>query len=86
MDRPIIQLFVKYLRLYWLLLQYLYLHLRKLQLYIQYYMLKAAGAALIEAVKIEFYFKALSKYDRIMLATIVAVSIYSLALVFIFRT
>ncbi|MCY4061777.1 MAG: hypothetical protein OXG53_05375 [Chloroflexi bacterium] len=79
--RTIIDVF----RFYGLLLQYFYLHLRKLQLYIQYYLLKAAGALLIEAVKIEYCIKSLSKEERVIFTACIAVSIYIVALVMFIR-
>ena len=79
MDRPIVRIIVKYFELLGLLLQYAYLHIRLVQLRIYYYLLKAAGAALIEAVKLEYCIKSLSKYDRVIFAACVAVSIYLLA-------
>ncbi len=84
-DKRAVRTIIDVLRFYGLLLQYFYLHLRKLQLYIHYYMLKAAGALLIEAVKIEYCIKSLSKEDRVIFAACIAVSIYGLALVMLIR-
>ena len=51
-----------------------------------YYMsLKLAGALLIEAVKIEFCMKSLSKEDRVIFAACIAVSIYVVALIMFIR-
>ena len=84
-DKRAVRTIIDVIRLYGLLLQYLYLHLRKLQLYIQYYLLKAAGALLIEAVKIECWIKSMTREDRIIFATCIAVSIYILALFMFIR-
>ena len=72
-------------QLYGLLLRYIYLRIRYIQLHIEYYLLKAAGATLIEAVKIECWIKSMTREDRIIFATCIAVSIYILALFMFIR-
>ncbi len=68
-----------------LLIRYIYLHIRYIQLHIEYYLLKAAGATLIEAVKIECWIKSMSREDRVIFSACIAVSIYVLALVMLIR-
>ena len=85
MDRPTVRIIVKQVQLFGLILHYLYLRLRYVQLHIHYYLLKAAGAALVEAVKMEYFIKYLSKYERVIFATCIAVSIYILILIMLIR-
>lgn len=77
------------LEIYGLLVEYIYLHILRACLIIKYRLLKAAlkaaKAVLIEAVKIEYCIKSLSKEDRVIFAACVTVSIYALALVMIIR-
>ena len=79
------RLISKQVRIFCLLVQYFYLHLCKIYLHIKFYFIKAAGAMLIEAVKIEYCIKSLSKEERITFAACVAVAIYALALVLLIR-
>jgi len=72
-------------RIFRLLVRYFYLHVRYVQLHVRYYLLRAAGAALVEAAKIECRIKSLSKEDCVIFATCMAVSIYALALVVFIR-
>ena len=84
-DNPvarIISLQVRFVRLF---LRYIYLHIRYVMLHIELYLVKAAGAVLVEAVKIHYCIKSLSKEDRVIFATCVAVSIYILALMMLIR-
>lgn len=85
MGRRVARIIILQVRFTGLLLRYIYLRIRYIQLHIEYYLLKAAGATLIEAVKIECWFKSMSKEDRIIFATCVAVSIYVLALFMLIR-
>lgn len=85
-DKPAAKFFIDVIRLYGLLGRYIYLHIRYVYLHIKYYLLKAAGAALIEAVKMEYCIKSLSKEDRVIFATCIAVAIYMSALVMFIRT
>lgn len=73
------------LRYVYLHVRYVYLHLRYFYLLIYYVLVKVAGAALVEAVKLECYIKFLSKEERVIFATCFAVSIYILALVLFIR-
>jgi hypothetical protein len=68
-----------------LLIRYLYLHVRYVQLHIRYYLLKLAGAALVEAVKMEYCIKSLSKDDRVIFATCITVPVYLLVLSMLIR-
>ena len=72
-------------RMFGLLARYVYLHFRYAYLLIKYYMLKAAGAILVEAVKLEGCIRSLSKEDRVIFAACIAVSIYVLALIVFIR-
>ena len=83
--RRVVKIIITQFRLYGLLIRYIYLHIRYIQLHIEYYLLKAAGATLIEAVKIECWIKSMSKEDRIVFSACIAVSIYILALVMLIR-
>lgn len=83
--RRVARIIIAQLRLSGLLLRYFYLRVRYIQLHIEYYLLKAAGAALVEAVKLECCIKSLSKEDRLIFATCIAVSIYILALIMLIR-
>lgn len=83
--RRIARIIILQVRFTGLLLQYCYLRLRYIQLHIEYYLLKAAGATLIEAVKIECWIKSMSKEDRVIFATCIAVSIYILMLFMLIR-
>ena len=74
------------IRFYGLLARYIYLNVRYAYLNIKYYILRAAGAAPIEAVKMESCLKSLSKEDRVIFATCFAVAIYMSALVVFIRT
>ena len=85
MVRLIAKIFIDQVRFTGLLIQYCYLRICYLYLLIKYHLLKAAGAALIEAVKIEYCIKSLSKEDRVIFAACVAVSIYCLSLVLLIR-
>ncbi len=78
------RIFVKYVEIIGLFVHYIYLHIRLVQLHIQYYLLKAAGAALIEFVKIEYCIKSLSNNERVTFAACIAISIYLLALIMFF--
>ncbi|MCY3977689.1 MAG: hypothetical protein OXG23_06285 [Chloroflexi bacterium] len=85
MGRRVARIIIAQVRFTGLLLHYCYLRLRYIQLHIEYYLLKAAGATLVEAVKIEYWIKSMSKEDRVIFATCVAVSIYILALIMLIR-
>jgi len=85
MIRPFVRIIIDYVRLTGLLLQLLYLHLYRVSLLIKYYALKAARAALVEAVTIEFGIKSMSMENRVIFATCIAVSFYVLALVMLIR-
>ena len=84
-DRPIVRIIIGQVRFFSLFVRYVYLHVRYIYLHIKFYLLKAAGAALVEAVKIESCIKALSKEDRVIFATCIAVSIYTLTLIMLIR-
>ena len=84
-DRQFVKLMRLQARFIGLLLRYLFLRIRYVQLHIHYYLLKAVGAALIEAVKIETFIKTLSKEDRLALAALVVVSIFFLARIMLIR-
>jgi hypothetical protein len=84
-DHPLIRFLLDSFRLYGLLIRYIYLHIRYVMLHIELYLLKAAGAILIEAVNIYCCIKSLSKEDRVIFATCTAVSIYILALIMLIR-
>lgn len=84
-NRPIVRLIIKEIQFTGLLIQYLYLKVCYVSLLIRYHLLKIAGAALIEAVKIEYCIKTLSNGDRIIFAATIAVSIYAVALVMLIR-
>ena len=75
----------EHLRFMGLLLRYCYLRVCYIYLHMKYYLLKAAGAALIEVVKIEYFIKSLSKEDRVIFSACIAVSIYILALSLLIR-
>ena len=85
-ERPAVKFFIDVLRLYGLLGKYIYLHIYKLYLHIKYYLLKAAGAVLIEAVKMEYCIKSLPKEDRVIFAACIAIAIYISALVMFIRS
>ncbi len=85
MDRPAARIIIEQVRFFRLLVRYIYLHVVYIYLHIKYYLLKAAGAALIEAVKMECCIKSLSKEDRVIFATCIAVSIYILILITLIR-
>ena len=84
MVRTTVRIIKDYVHFMGLLVQLLYLRLCYVCLLIRYYMLKIAGAALIEAVNIEYCIKSLSNRDRVVFATCVAFSIYFLVLVVLF--
>ena len=83
----IVKFFSDQARFTWLLARYCWLKLCYAYLLCRYNLLKLAGAALIEAVKIEYCIKSLSKEDRIIFAACIALAIHFLALnlVFAFR-
>ena len=83
--RRVLRSIIELLKLYGLLGRYIYLHIVYVYLHIKYYFLKAAGAALVEAVKIECCIKSLSKENRVIFAACVAISIYLLAFIVFFR-
>ncbi len=85
MLRPIVKFIVDYVRLMGLLVQYFLLHVEYFYLLCCKFLLKVAGAALIEAVKIEYCIKSMSMENRVIFAACVAVSIYVLALVMLIR-
>lgn len=74
-----------FLRFIGLLIRYFCLRVQYVYLLARLCLIKVAGALLIEIVKIEGFFKALSKEDRIILSACVAVSIYVVALVLSIR-
>ena len=77
--------FVLQARFIGLLLRYCYLQVYYIYLVICRCLLKLAGAALIEAVKIEYFIKSLSKEDRVIFTACIAVSIYIVAFVMFIR-
>ncbi|MCY3781139.1 MAG: hypothetical protein OXG78_12570 [Chloroflexi bacterium] len=79
------RIIIAQVRFFSLLVRYFYLHIRYIYLHIKFYLLKAAGAALVEAVKVEYCIKSLSKENRVIFAACVAISIYLLAFIVIFR-
>ena len=81
MNNPIVRIIVRYVQLYGLLIHYFYLRIIWVYLHVKLYAIKLAGAALIEAVKIEYCIKSLSNGDRIIFAACIAFSIYLLALI-----
>lgn len=80
-DKPFARIVMLQVRLSRLLVQYFCLRVRYVYLHIELFLLKAAGALLIEAVKIECFIKSLSKEERFAFAACIAVSIYILALI-----
>ena len=78
-DRPIIKLIIAQVQFTCLLIEYIYLRIRYVELHIRLYLLKAAGALLIEAVKLEGFIKSLSKEDRVIFAACISISIFTLA-------
>ncbi len=81
------RIIIEQVRFICLLVRYFYLQVRYTYLLIRYCLLKVVGAALVEAVKIEYCIKSLSKEDRVIFATCVAFAIFILAqnLIFAFR-
>lgn len=86
MARQALKIIVSQVRFIGLLLHYVLLHVQLLYLLVCKFLLKVAGAALIEAVKIEYCIKTLSNADRIIFAACIAVSIYAVALAMLIRT
>ena len=84
-DNAAVKFLIDQARITWLLVRYSYLHICYFCLLVRYALLKVAGVLLIEAVKIEYFIKCLSKEDRVMFAASIAVSIYVLMLVAIIR-
>ncbi len=84
-DNPFLEILIQQVRLTGMLIRLVLLRLEYLRLLIRLYTIKAVGAALIEAVKIEYCIKSLSKEDRIAFAACVAVSIYVVALTLLVR-
>lgn len=74
------RIIIEHVRFYGLLVHYLQLQVLYICLLIRYCLLKVAGAALVEAVKIEYCIKSFSKENLIIFAACIAVSIYGLAL------
>ena len=84
-DNAAVKFLVDQARITCLLVRYIYLHFCYFFLLMRYALLKVAGALLIEAVKIEYFIKSLSKEDRVMFAASVAVSIYVVTLTVFIR-
>jgi len=84
-DKRAVRIIIDLVRFYGLLGRYIYLHICYVYLQIKFVLLKAAGAALIEAVKIEYCIKSLSNENRVIFAACIAVSIYCLTLVMLIR-
>lgn len=84
-DNAAVKFLIDQARVACLLVRYIYLHFCYFYLIMRYALLKIAGALLIEAMKIEYYIKSLSKEDRVMFAASVAVSIYVLMLTALIR-
>ena len=85
MLRSVVRIIIEQVRFTGLLIYYLYLRVIYIYLHIKLYFLKAVGAALVEAVKIEGCIRSMSKEDRIIFAACVAVSIYVVALAMLIR-
>ena len=85
MIRRLARIIVLQVRFIGLLLRYCYLQVCYVYLVICRFLLKLAGALLIEAVKIEYCIKSLSKEDRIIFAACIAVSIYVVAFIMFIR-
>ena len=84
-DNPVLRYILDIFRFYGLLLRYCYLKICYVYLLTKYYLLKAAGAALIEAVEIWYSIKTMSNENRVIFAACIAVSIYGLALITLIR-
>ncbi len=85
MDRPAVRIIISQVRFFSLLVRYIYLHVVYIYLHIKYYLLKAVGAALIEAVELWYSIKSMSNEHRVAFAACIAVSIYGLALITLIR-
>ena len=83
--RRMAKIFLLQLQFIGLLLQYCYLRICYVYLIICRCLLLVARALLIEAVKIECFIKSMSREDRVIFATCIAVSIYVLALIMLIR-
>lgn len=68
-----------------MLVRLIYLYVLYIILLIQKFLLKAAGAALVESVKIGYCIKSLSKEYRVIFAACIALLIYLLALNLLIR-
>ena len=84
-DKPGLRHILDVFRFYGLLLRYCYLRVCYVYLLIKYYLVKAGGAALIEAVEIWYSIKTMSNENRVIFAACIAVSIYGLALITLIR-
>ena len=80
-DKPMLRLIILQFRLFRLLVRYVYLHIRYVELHIRYYLLKIVGAALVEALKMAYAIRCLSRDERLVFATCIALSIYILTVV-----
>ena len=80
LDSPIIRLVIQHIRLTRLVAKYCCLRVQYVYLLIKYHLIKIGGAALIEAVKMQYFIKSWSKEERVVFAACIAVSIYCLAL------
>ena len=79
LDSPITKSIARQARLMRLVLIYCGLRMQLVYLHIKYHVIKIGGAALIEAVKIEYLIKSWTKGDRVMFAACIALMFYCLA-------
>ncbi len=84
-DNSGLRVILDVLRFYGLLIRYCYLRVVYVYLLIKYHLVKAGGAALIEAVEIWYMIKTMSNENRVIFAACIAVSIYALALITLIR-
>ena len=80
-DKAVKRYFMRQVDLARLVGTYLWLRFQLAYLLAKYHLIKVAGAALIEAVKMEYCIKSLSKEERVIFAASVALSIYCLAFI-----
>lgn len=80
MNRPIVRILISQWRLIGLLARYIYLHVLYIMLLMLRFLFKAAGAALVESVKIGYCITSLSKEYRVIFAACIALLMYLLAL------
>lgn len=80
-DNRAVKTIIDLIKFYGLVIYYIGLRVYYVYLHIKLYFLKAAGAALIEAVEILYCVKSLSNENRVIFAACIAVAIYISALV-----